>query len=512
MKMIQKVIVAILALVLTSTYSAFAVTGVQLSIQGADVVLRWPSQPCRTYIIGHRPDFDPATPWTYLTTTLSGAVGSETTFTHSGAFQGGQQMAAAIGGGSPQSQAVALSAAERTARRAAARESARKSLAYLTAQLEAATASASAMKEERLTLHRAGIRPAMPAAAPESEVAAAQVAPGSMGFYFVADYSEDSDNDGLPNCIELEVGLNLLKADSDGNGIADGDEDWDSDGVSNFDEVLSGTLINEADGAWPPPLLPFGTVFFIEENFTISCTPGTVQVSAAGSTSSSQDLLFLDAAADMAHGITAVETLPGVLNVKLHSIYIGPEFGAFSLLAANSAVNPFPRPSDEQLHLLQQANGEIDIGFAHVGEVRQGIYDQLSENTLDWARWRAEYGLRQSERVFQEINSGQRLATAAEVLQLRANIVTQAKRLTAATSSLARRFGRAIGRYLPLIGGIMIFANGSAIAGQWNTAFQDYANDITNGDDTTGSAAILAGLSNDLAPGAGNFVLNYLLR
>jgi hypothetical protein len=77
---------------------------------------------------------------------------------------------------------------------------------------------------------------------------------------------------------------------------------------------------------------------------------------------------------------------------------------------------------------------------------------------------------------------------------------------------LARRFGRAVGRHLPLIGGIMILSQASAIAEQWNTAFQDYATDIRNGDDTTGSVAIIAALSNDLAPGSGNFVLNALLR
>ena len=140
--MIQKAIVAIVALVLASAHGAFAVTGVQLSIQGTDVVLRWPSQPCRIYIVGYRPAFDPATPWTFLTTTLPASAGSETTFTHSGAFQGGggQQMAAAAGGSSPPSRAVALSAEERRKRIVAARESAEKAIAYLMAQLEAAVA------------------------------------------------------------------------------------------------------------------------------------------------------------------------------------------------------------------------------------------------------------------------------------------------------------------------------------------------------------------------------------
>jgi hypothetical protein len=108
--------------------------------------------------------------------------------------------------------------------------------------------------------------------------------------------------------------------------------------------------------------------------------------------------------------------------------------------------------------------------------------------------------------------SGQRVATEAERQAYRATLLRNFKRIRAATSSLARRFGRAVGRHLPLIGGIMILSSASAIAQDWEMAFHDYAADIRNGDDTTGSAAIIAALSNDLAPGAGNFVLNALLR
>jgi hypothetical protein len=201
-----------------------------------------------------------------------------------------------------------------------------------------------------------------------------------------------------------------------------------------------------------------------------------------------------------------------VLNVKLHSIYIGPDFGVFSPQAPNPPQNPFSRPSDQQLAILHQANGETDIGSGRIGNIRQELYDQLSESTLDWAAWQAEYGLRKTERLIQEIESGQRQATEALRRSLRANLVTQAKRLAAATSSLARRFARAVGRYLPLIGGIMILAAASAIAQEWQMGSQDYATDISNGDDTTGSVAIIAALSNDLAPGSGNFVLNALLR
>jgi hypothetical protein len=422
MKTIQKIVLATVALAFAAAHSAFAVTNVQLSVQGSDVVLQWPSLPCQTFIIGHRSTLNTATPWTLRESALVASPGAFTTNVHLGAV-------------------------------------------------------------------------------------------GSMGFYFVAEHGEDSDGDGLRNRTELSIGLNLLRADSDGDTISDGNEDLDGDGVTNFDEMLSGTPLNVANGPWPPPLLPFGAIFYREETFTLSCASSGAFAPAGGG-GDSQDLLAIDVAADMVHGVTAVEVSPGVLNVKFHSIYIGPEFGVFSPQAPNppSPQNPFPTPSAEQLELLARANGEIDVRAGEVGIVRPAMYDLLTENTLDWARWQAEYGIRQIERSWQLIESGQQVATEAEYTALRARWLTQCKRIEAATKSLARRFGRAIGRYAPFIGGIMILATASATAEQWNTALQDYATDIRNGDDTTGSAAIIAALSNDLAPGAGNIVLNALLR
>jgi len=92
------------------------------------------------------------------------------------------------------------------------------------------------------------------------------------------------------------------------------------------------------------------------------------------------------------------------------------------------------------------------------------------------------------------------------------SIHTQYTRLAAVNRSLVQRFGRAVNRFLPFAGGILIFANADSIAADFLSAMQDYSRDILRGDDETGSAAILAGRCNDLAPGSGNIVLNYLLR
>lgn len=68
---------------------SWAVQGVSLSFQGNDVVLRWPSQPNQRFIVGYRPAFGPATPWTLLATSVAASAGTETTYVHAGAFQGG---------------------------------------------------------------------------------------------------------------------------------------------------------------------------------------------------------------------------------------------------------------------------------------------------------------------------------------------------------------------------------------------------------------------------------------
>jgi len=100
-----------------------------------------------------------------------------------------------------------------------------------------------------------------------------------------------------------------------------------------------------------------------------------------------------------------------------------------------------------------------------------------------------------------------------QYMKIRVNqIHTQFTRLQAVSDSLFRRFGRAVNRILPFLGGIIVLANAEATAADFLSASRDYARDIALGDDETGSAAILSGRCNDLAPGSGNIVLNHLLR
>src|SRR6266487_2472862 len=112
MKVIQNAIAALAVLLLASSHRAFAVSGIQLSIQGTDVVLRWPSQPGQAFIIGYRPTLDASTPWTFLETSYAAATGTETTYVHQNVVvfpQAAQGDGEGGGGGAPPSPAAGQS-------------------------------------------------------------------------------------------------------------------------------------------------------------------------------------------------------------------------------------------------------------------------------------------------------------------------------------------------------------------------------------------------------------------
>ena len=60
----------------------------------------------------------------------------------------------------------------------------------------------------------------------------------------------DTDGDGVSDGAEAAMGLNPNAPDSDGNGIRDGDEDWDGDGLSNLLEFILGSdpMNRDTDG------------------------------------------------------------------------------------------------------------------------------------------------------------------------------------------------------------------------------------------------------------------------
>lgn len=63
-------------------------------------------------------------------------------------------------------------------------------------------------------------------------------------------YNIDTDGDGIDDYTEVMLGLNPLSIDTDGNGVLDGDEDLDGDGLTVLQELEHGTnnLLSDTDG------------------------------------------------------------------------------------------------------------------------------------------------------------------------------------------------------------------------------------------------------------------------
>jgi hypothetical protein len=220
--------------------------------------------------------------------------------------------------------------------------------------------------------------------------------------------------------------------------------------------------------------------------------------------------------------LVTTEPAPGHLRLNWHSTFI--HYGGFFAGMAQSGDpqldgdGPGPEITLEEKKALHAAYGEsTNMDAGRVTKPNQAKMDLLPEHVLDYGQEVAAAQLRKDFQWIQEANLGLREpppgVTLEKWMKIRMNSIhTQYARLQSVNNSLFRRFGRAINRFFPFVGGILFFANADSIAADFLSAAQDYASDILNGDDETGSAAILAGRCNDLAPGAGNIVLDYLLR
>ncbi|HTG44957.1 MAG TPA: hypothetical protein VK633_10545 [Verrucomicrobiae bacterium] len=147
--------------------------------------------------------------------------------------------------------------------------------------------------------------------------------------------------------------------------------------------------------------------------------------------------------------------------------------------------------------------------------MNQAAVDQMRRELLEHLEQVADRRIKIAFQNIQQFNLDEALPPV-ELQRLTTRemdmIHTQFIRGGSVNSSLFRRFGRALNRSLPYFGAILILASGADFADRFDTAAQDYARDIRNGDEESGSAAILSGLCNELAPGSGNAVLSYLLR
>ena len=391
---------------------------------------------------------------------------------------------------------------ERVARREEIYEQAQQMAEELLAMLRAATEQAIANRERWA---KEGRPIAQTSASTAESTATANSPPlGSMGFYFVSEYNEDIDGDFLPNGFELDIATSILLADTDGDETDDGMEDFDGDGSINFEEYIAGTDPLANDNVTPTPLA---------DGLVLS---GEVIINFAPDGNNHEGVLcFPDG--NLADTIAVDEPSSGTLRMRWNSVFI--HYGGF--FGEGPVENPPSPPhfefTDEDRRLLREAfpGGGTDSAKGHLQIVNQQAVDQMRPELLEHLEQVAARRIKIAFQTIQQANLDTTIPPAEleRIMTRELNqIHTQFIRGGAAHSSLFRRFGRALNRVLPYFGGILILATASAIAQDFYDAAQDYARDIFNGDDETGSAAILSGRCNDLAPGSGNIVLNYLLR
>jgi len=80
--------IVIATALLVSAFHATAIEGLQISIQGSNAVLSWPSVTGQTYFVQYRPTLNTNDVWTTLTNTLPAATGTNwTSFVHSNSVQ-----------------------------------------------------------------------------------------------------------------------------------------------------------------------------------------------------------------------------------------------------------------------------------------------------------------------------------------------------------------------------------------------------------------------------------------
>jgi len=456
MKMTLKTLIATIGLLLLSLHGVQAVSGAQLSIQGNDVHLGWASQPGQTFIIGYRPTLDPSTPWTVLETAYAASTNTTTTYVHAGVvvYPSAQDSG---GGGDGFSASESketkswseMTEEERVARREELNKQAQADIEYLMTLLKEAIAKAEADRE-RWEKEGFPSRDATADGGDPQPDGPDPNPPGSMGFYYVMETGEEPDLGPLTDGLVLS-----------------GQYDFQFTPDPNYMNIL-------------------GPLLFCNDYVT-------------------------------ADGLVTTEPEPGHLQLNWNSTFIQYDGGFFAPFGPQPD-GPEPEITLEEKKALHAAFGEgTDMNVGRLSKPNQAKIDQLPEHVLDYAQHTASKQLQKDFQWIQEANMGVRQPppgiSMEQWMKIRMNSVhTQFTRMQSVNSSLFRRFGRAINRVLPFIGGIIILANADSIAADFLSAMQDYAHDILNGDDETGSAAILAGHCNDLAPGSGNIVLNYLLR
>lgn len=260
----KKNILSLVALVLLALSGPLpAQISPTISVQGTNATLRWTSTPGESYVVLYRRAFHDAFPWTVLNASFPASGGIETFYQHIG---GVPKVPASVGGGgggggtpgSPSAAMVAAPSGDTSTKdkddKVKQQDSGFPAFPALPDEKEIEKWLKDMLKEyERMQREGGGSPPVMLLMA--SSLTAEQATSNSMGFYIVLDAAGDLNDDGVPDGLAAQFGLNplndLTQTDSDGDGLTDQQEivngtdpfktDTDGDGASDAEEVAAGS-------------------------------------------------------------------------------------------------------------------------------------------------------------------------------------------------------------------------------------------------------------------------------
>ena len=159
---------------------------------------------------------------------------------------------------------------------------------------------------------------------------------------------EDNDGDGLGNAIEVVLGLDPTLPDTNGNGILDRDEDADLDSIDNFDEIAMGMnplrVDSDGDEFWDEVELTLGsdpTNRHLRPALTViaSTQPSVLRPSA------------IELPADIQIGTVIASTRPSVIRPSATELPAGVTIGTVIAPERPSLVRPSTTelPADIQI-------------------------------------------------------------------------------------------------------------------------------------------------------------------
>ena len=356
----------------------------------------------------------------------------------------------------------------------------------------------------------------------------------------VYDSQEDFEPDNLRNEAEYYLGTNPFRSDSDDDGTNDADEDYNNDGITDYEDYLNIVVTLEPGYHESSVILnTVGTASALREHAgvilsrrgnsfsTISVSvPGNNQLKITGQmfvSPPSTTGVFLTSA----RSTTRQTTSPSIRLLIDHHDVPG---SAQSQPRYNGRfwehAPPYFIKSVEEIQNEHGNFQEIMSKYARAYEPVAGARDQgrlprvlnlsdIESLNEDYLRYFAQVGHDSSLRYINLSIKALQEGASVNSRQIKSWLYSaNLQRFRHDTVHKVLKARGIIGKFINFlpVGFLVVAYESDAYVVAFEDAFRSYARDLERGEDTTGSAAILAGVCNNLAPGSQNIVLNGLLQ